>query len=152
MNFKIIKNEQTPRVNTGMEEPALNYFIKNNYSMFEKFISFASRQKTAVGLAANQVSLNGERIMLRFFAIKHDHRWELILNPKILKFHGIGTEQIETCLTWPGRKIKVKRWYSIDVSYYSLKGESIHGAITGLQAQIWQHEHAHIFGTEEKFI
>lgn len=145
MKFKVIPNQQTPKVGETVVLP-------NDKKLLEKFISFARLRKNCAGLAANQVSMNGERIMKPFFAIKNDHRWELILNPGIIEYIGEPEEKIEGCLTWLGRKIAVERYPSIEVEYVNLKNYRVHETLTGFQAQVFQHEYNHLMGIEEKFL
>jgi peptide deformylase len=150
MKFKIIANQQTPKIESLTTEN--NIYKNRDYKLLTKFLSFARRQHNCVGLAANQVSCDGERIMKPFFAIKDDRWWDIIIQPEILKYHGEKEEKIEGCLTWLGKKIVVKRYPEIDVEYYNLKGEFISKKIFGLAAQIWQHEYNHLMGIEEKFL
>jgi peptide deformylase len=149
MKFKIIPNEQTPKAEYDISEDFNHKIITR---LFEKFVSFASRQKNCAGLASNQVSLNGARIHERFFAIKSEGRWDIVINPRIKQYRGKVEEKIEGCLTWLGKKIIAKRHTSISVEYFNIKGEKISADIAGYEAQIWQHEMNHLDGIEEKFI
>lgn len=144
MKFKIIPNEQTPIV---PEETSFN----DNKRILTKFMSFVYAQKNCAGLAANQVSLNKKRLMIRAFAIKNNI-WELIINPEIISYEGKKEKKIERCLTWLGRRISVDRHYRIDVEYFDINNNLIKKSITGFQAQVWQHEYNHLEGIEEKFI
>lgn len=149
MKFKIIPNEQTPKVEQNND----NFIsLQDDKKMLLKFLSFARRQHNCVGLAANQVNLDGERIMKRFFAIKFGHFWDVIIGPEIIDY--IGTEEIkqEGCLTWIGRKLVARRFDKICVNYASLGGEIVRDRIIqGLEAQIWQHEYNHLCGVREVF-
>ena len=146
MKFKIIPNEQTPKVNSCKQGEIL---LENDRQILIKFLSFARRQINCAGLAANQVSLDGERIMEKFFAIKIDHFWDIIVHPIILKEVGKKKEFKEGCLTWLGKTIYAKRYSEIEVSYYNLKGELQNRVISGFEAQVWQHEYNHLIGVEE---
>ena len=67
MKFEIILHQHTPLIVEQITDvPA---FIDNNKEMLQAFLKFAADQPNGVGLAANQVSLNGERLMHRFFAV-----------------------------------------------------------------------------------
>jgi peptide deformylase len=149
MKFRIIPNQQTPKVELIKN---IDTFLKDNFNMLEKYLSFAKRQHNCVGLAANQVSLKNERIMYKFFAIKEKHFWDIKINPEIIKYKGKAEEKIEGCLTWLGKKLSVKRYKEIEVKYFNLKGEYIKEIITGNEAQVWQHEIDHLNGVEERFI
>lgn len=102
MNFEIILNKQTPAI-----EPfsgSVKSFIEEKHEELKAFLEFAEIQSTAVGLAGNQVSLNGERFMHRVFALKNliknndgtwstDNTWRLIINPVITDKYGIKIEK-----------------------------------------------------------
>lgn len=147
MKFKIIKEEQTPEVETF-----IHFFIDKNYKLMDKFLAFARRQHNCVGLAANQVSFDGGRLMKNFFAIKINHVWDIVIDPYISGYVGKKIEKIEGCLTWPGKQILAERYYSIDVDYYNLKGENIQKRLSDFEAQVWQHEYNHLRGIEEKVV
>lgn len=149
MKFKIIPNQHTPKVQL-IDSP--ERFIKENTKLLEKFISFARRQHNCVGLAANQVSLDGERIMKDFFVIKTEHTWDIIIQPKTLAYQGRSLRKIETCLSWPGRKLAANRYPCIKVKYYNLKGELRGKSVVNHEAQIWQHECDHLLGIRKEFI
>ena len=150
MKFKIIPNEQTPKVEKITTDNDI-LFVRDK-KMIIKFLSFARRQQNCIGLAANQISLDDMRIMKRFFAIRINHFWDIIIEPEIIEYIEMGAEQKETCLTWIGRLILAKRFYKIKVKYFNLDGYLIEKHIQGLEAQIWQHEYNHLQGIEEKFI
>lgn len=80
--FKVIPNQQTPRV---LQEIMSIDTIEANKELFKSFLEFAAIQRTAVGLAANQCSLNGERFNQRIFAFKglKEDIWRLIIDPVI---------------------------------------------------------------------
>lgn len=149
MKFKIIQNEQTPKIE--IPKPA-ELLISQDYKLLDKFISFASRQHNCAGLAANQVSVNSNRIMEKFFAIKNNHHWEIVINPVVLHCKGKKEEKIERCLTWIGKRIKVNRSPEISVKYYNFKGEKLSTSIIDYEAQVWQHEYDHLMGIEEIFV
>lgn len=153
MKFKIIRNEHTPAVQVYKDTHQL---LSDDLLMLEKFISFARLQKMGnmkcVGLAANQVAMDGVRIQERFFAIKEGSFWHIIIEPTILKLIGKKEQKIENCLTWPGKKIIAERWPEIKASWYNLRGECVRKNLTGFIAQIWQHEYGHLYGIKEKFV
>lgn len=149
MKFKIIPNEQTPEVRLHLSFSE-NYMIYSDRKLMEKFYSFARRQKNCAGLAANQVSVDGTRIMKRFFAIKVNGIWDIIINPEIVNYQGKKTQRFEGCLSWLGKSIIADRFPKINVRYFNLKGEKIEREVSGLEAQVWQHEVDHLNGVEER--
>lgn len=143
--FEIIPNEQTPKVEKHdiPEKEVLNAFLE-----------FAKSQPTAVGLAANQCSLNGKRFEHRIFAMKNieTREWELIVDPILQGYRGIKKKKLEGCLTWKGRNIVAERYYGVDVAYYDKEGSFYTALIFGFQAQIFQHEYNHIQGVPEEVV
>ena len=147
-NFKIILEKQTPEVPMieNVEE-----FIKENEKMLMQFLMFAISTKKCAGLAANQVSLNGERINKRFFAYKDvDGFFRLIINPELFEKIGDPVKVREGCLTWPGKTFEVERHEDVAVEYYDIEGIKQMKDVSGYIAQIWQHEIDHLNGIEEK--
>ena len=149
MKFKIIQNEQTPKIETYKD---IETFLKEDRKLLEKFISFSMHQHNCAGLASNQVSVDGERIMEPFFTIKDRNGWDIIIHPKILKYKGKKKKLFERCLTWRGMDIEAERYPELFVIYFNLKGEVISKKIIDYEAQIWQHECNHLRGVEEKFV
>lgn len=151
MKFEIIPNEQTPKVPEIVD---VKSFISEN---FEKLMAFKEYAKTlsgsAVGLAANQTSLDGERFMVNVFAIKDNIGWLLIINPKINKYLGVVDTKLEGCLTWKNRGILAERSRAINVSYYTEFGVLVENKIIkGFEGQVWQHEVNHLMGVPENIV
>lgn len=146
--FEIIPNEQTPNL------PKMNdvkSFIKNNLKLLNDFLSFAKTQSSATGLAANQVSINGKRCMYRIIAInKGFGHWELAINPIITEYIGDKETKHEGCLTWKGKDTIVERYPDVKVSYYTIDGKKVTDDMySGFDAQVWQHETAHLNGVKQ---
>lgn len=150
--FKIIPDQQTPRV---LQEIMSIDTIEANKESFKLFLEFAAIQRNAVGLAANQCSLNSERFNQRIFAIRSlkEGTWQLIIDPIILEYIGMKEQKLEGCLTWYGKLILVDRFRAVRVSYYDINSnlhrDEIYG---GFEAQIWQHEYNHIEGIPEEIV
>lgn len=158
--FSVILHEQTPKV------PAIDgdvrEYIKNNKGILDAFLEYASKLKTAVGLASNQVEFQvigdrgaktqKERLMLRCFAIMNlkDRTWRLVIDPVVTEKIGLKSLKSEGCLTWPQKKIISERSFAVKVSYYTIEGEKVEGIYRGFEAQIWQHECNHLNGVEER--
>lgn len=153
--FRIILNEQTPRVdhiNDSMQE-----WITSNRLLLKQFLFFSSTIPTALGVAANQVSWKGSRIMSRFFSHRIGERgpydpFEIAINPIIVKKYGSPITEFEGCLCWPGKTIKAQRWLKMDVEYYDLSGKKFFRSLDRQESQIWQHEMDHLDGVEEDVI
>ena len=112
MIFEIIPNQQTPCV------PELVHDFKVNKEVFNAFLEFAAGYRNAVGLAANQCSLDGERFMQNVFALRNlkENTWKIIINPKIDLYFGMVEPKLEGCLTWIGKSILSDRYRAGELS------------------------------------
>ena len=149
--MRIIPNEHTPEV-PAIEGEVKDYIYMWDHELYS-LLDFAKIQKNCLGLAANQVELDqDERLMLRAFIMKdiETNVFSIIVDPKIITYHGIPFERVEGCLTWKRKKIVVNRYNDITVSYYDMKGEKHVENISGYNAHIWQHEVDHLNGVEER--
>lgn len=149
--FMIILEKQTPKTESfDVQTPV---WIKENMILLKEFLLFSSGIKTALGVAANQVSFNGNCIMKRFFSLRkgrnEDDPFDIIIDPKITKKYGNPVTELEGCLSWPGRTIKANRWLKIDVEYYDISGNKTSETLNRDLAQVWQHEMDHLNGIEE---
>jgi peptide deformylase len=151
LKFEIILNEHTPVIEESITN--VNEFLTTNRDQLHEFLNFATQQPTAVGLAANQVSLNGTRFMHRVIAIKNlqTAQWRLIIDPEITERIGMLETKIEGCLTYPNKDIIAKRYRAVKVSYYNSMGLFVENQFyKGFEAQIWQHEINHLNGIQER--
>mgnify|MGYP001022775180 CR=1 FL=1 len=147
--FSIIDYQQTPKLNP-MADPSL--FIKEQRGLLESFLKYSETESGGIGLAANQVSFEGERIMERFAAIRTSDGWLMAINPKVEEFIGESFETTEGCLTWPGKTIVVDRFPEVLVSYMNMDGkECTRKTEDVIESQVWQHEINHLNGVEEVF-
>lgn len=155
-NFQLILNCQTPLVSSIVDS------IEDKQLIVD-FIEFAISLPNCIGLAANQVSLDSERLMKRFFVVKYSQvvndktvaQWLPVLNPQIVKYHGVPLLKTEGCKTWPGKGIIVERYPKIDVLFQIFtkndKISTVQKTLLALEAQVFQHEIDHLNGIEEKF-
>lgn len=151
MKFEVIPDIQTPLT---PEIESVSKFIETNKEIIEAFKEYAISRSDGIGLAANQCSVNGERLNLRMVAVKTAGTDEcrIAIDPKIVRLHGIKLQRIEGCLTWKGKAIVADRYYYVDVEFYTPDGELHKETHKGWQGQVWQHELNHINGIEEKVV
>ena len=142
MKFRVIPDKQTTKT---PEIKNLDSFLATNKDKLEAFYNYASNRSDAVGLAANQCSLNGKRFNMRAAAIMdiNTNKWILAVDPRIVKYHGLKREKAEKCLTWIGKTILADRHHFVDVEYYDLDGNLHSLTAKALQGQVWQHEINH---------
>lgn len=162
MKFEVIPNEQTPKVPEIAFSDGKLYVDHHAVELLE-FLNFAKSQPNAVGLAANQCSIETvpdeypyepitKRFDMRVFAIRNmvTKEWSLIIDPYIDKYFGIKEMKGEGCLTWKNMVIVAERYRQIEVNYFDMDGKHHQGEIVkGFAAQIWQHEVNHLNGIKE---
>jgi len=153
MNIEVIPNEQTPRVEFDINPYTTSAEDWKIYiDKLEAFRLYAESRNDAAGLAANQVSIDGERFMTRVFALRMpDKTMKLIINP-VVKGFGMVDNKLEGCLTWKGRLVWALRNRGVEVSYYDMDGKIHLEKHHGFQAQVWQHEVNHLNGIEETIV
>ena len=155
MKFEIVPNEQTPEITQGIAFSDGKLYIDHHREEFEAFLDFAREQPTAVGLAANQCTLDGERFMHRVFALRDlkTKEFSLIIDPHITRELGMKEVKSEGCLTWVGRKILAERSRAVEVDYFTMDGKRTTRDIRkGFEGQIWQHEINHLNGVAEDVV
>tara|TARA_R110002020_G_scaffold41921_13_gene123254 strand:- start:1032 stop:1595 length:564 start_codon:yes stop_codon:yes gene_type:complete len=151
MKFTIIPSEQTPKLNP-IEDVAT--FIADNKTLLEKFVSYTKDLESTVGLAANQVAVDDERITDRFCMVKTTDGWVCAIDPKIVNTIGMKKDVVEGCLTWGDKfDIITKRYPRIKVEYYDTKGHKKSRFVEDtFESQVWQHEINHLNGVEETIV
>jgi peptide deformylase len=148
MELEIIYDQQTPEAN-WIKNPA--EWLLSNQPLIDAYIDFLEFKPTAIGLASNQLSIDGKRCMDRFFFEENMNtkEWHIIVNPKIIEKIGITDNVVEGCLTWPGKHIVAKRYRRIMVGYYNADGVYKEELITKFRSHVWQHEINHLDGVAE---
>jgi len=152
---EVIPDEYTPKVNSKIK--IVSDFVADNKDMLSSiaiYLSQPQRSMRAVGLAANQISINGKRLMKNFFMMRQkmsgNSGFDIIFNPEILEKRGTRLKKYESCLTWENDNVEAYRWPFIIVKFQDMNGTVNDGvAITGFEAQVWQHEIDHLNGVEE---
>jgi len=94
-----------------------------------------------IGLAANQVG-----VPYRVFSMRGSPENFVCYNPKIVQPSEMEVTLEESCLTFPGFLVKVKRPQHIRVRFTMANGETVTRQFTGMTARIFQHELDHLDG------
>ena len=98
-----------------------------------------------IGLSAPQVGHKINLIVFDTSFSEDDGKIGIMFNPEIM--HGEGSiSTIEKCLSFPGRRIKVKRFKKIRVKYLNTQNEKCIVDLEGLAAIAAQHEIEHLLG------
>jgi len=124
---------------------------ENTKKIIEKMIK-TMRKHNGVGLAANQIY---EPIRLCIIEVLNNPRYKnlntiplkILINPKIIIKKDTATfNSYEGCLSVPNLRGKVKRYNTINVTYYNMDAKKITEDIKGLESIVYQHEIDHLDG------
>jgi peptide deformylase len=130
------------------EKDLMKAYVKGNE------VSTWLKNKPAFGIAFNQLNIPYRVFVLaRHKDLKmEDH---IIINPTYhpypMMVDNKPTNQMfdneEGCLSYPGEKFKVRRYYKISATYYSFFDKILKNKIlTGVLAVVFQHETDHLNG------
>jgi peptide deformylase len=101
-----------------------------------------------LGLAAPQVTLDYQMIVMNFAGdAEHPETECVAINPVIVESKGGVINDREGCLSFPGLYQNVRRFKTVVVRAYNLKGQEFEMTAHDLAARLWQHELDHLQGT-----
>ena len=124
---------------------------ENTQKIIEKMIK-TMRKHNGAGLAANQIY---EPIRICIIEVLDNPRYKhlntiplkVLINPKVIIKKDTATfNSYEGCLSVPNLRGKVKRYNTINVTYYTKDAKKITEDIKGLQSIVYQHEIDHLDG------
>lgn len=124
---------------------------ENTQKIIEKMIK-TMRKHNGAGLAANQIY---EPIRICIIEVLDNPRYKhlntiplkVLINPKvIIKKDSATFNSYEGCLSVPNLRGKVKRYNTINVTYYTMEAKKITEDIKGLESIVYQHEIDHLDG------
>ena len=124
---------------------------ENTQKIIEKMIK-TMRKHNGAGLAANQIY---EPIRICIIEVLDNPRYKhlntiplkVLINPKvIIKKDSTTFNSYEGCLSVPNLRGKVKRYNTINVTYYNMDAKKITEDIKGLESIVYQHEIDHLDG------
>ena len=124
---------------------------ENTKKIIEKMIK-TMRKHNGAGLAANQIY---EPIRICIIEVLDNPRYKhlntiplkVLINPKvIIKKDSATFNSYEGCLSVPNLRGKVKRYNTINVTYYTMDAKKITEDIKGLESIVYQHEIDHLHG------
>ena len=124
---------------------------ENTQNIIEKMIK-TMRKHNGAGLAANQIY---EPIRICIIEVLDNPRYKhlntiplkVLINPKVIIKKDTATfNSYEGCLSVPNLRGKVKRYNTINVTYYNIDAKKITEDIKGLESIVYQHEIDHLDG------
>ena len=98
-----------------------------------------------VGLAAPQVGSSQRLFIMDCSIIQSDATHQVYINPTLSNHQGITTFK-EGCLSFPGLRVDIPRFETVDIQAQDLSGQWFTRSLTGLEAICAQHEFDHIEG------
>jgi len=108
---------------------------------FSKNLVQLMYDNNGIGLAANQVG-----VQYRIFAMRGKPADFVCFNPRIVMPSNELISLEESCLSFPGLIIKIKRPKHVRVRFQSPTGETVTQQFTGMTARVFQHELDHLNG------
>lgn len=99
-----------------------------------------------IGLAAPQVAINKQLIVIDCEPDNPDNPPLILINPQIKKYSQTVCDYEEGCLSIPGVYLEVSRPQAITVSYKNEAGKPQTLEAEGLLARVIQHEMDHLKG------
>ena len=124
---------------------------ENTQKIIAKMIK-TMRKHNGAGLAANQIY---EPIRICIIEVLDNPRYKhlntiplkVLINPKVIIKKDTATfNSYEGCLSVPNLRGKVKRYNTINVTYYNMDAKKITENIKGLESIVYQHEIDHLDG------
>ena len=124
---------------------------ENTRKIIERMIK-TMRKHNGAGLAANQIY---EPIRICIIEVLDNPRYKhlntiplkVLINPKVIIKKDTATfNSYEGCLSVPNLRGKVKRYNTINVTYYTKDAKKITEDIKGLESIVYQHEIDHLDG------
>jgi peptide deformylase len=94
-----------------------------------------------IGLAANQVGLPH-----RVFVMRASPENLACFNPRVVLASSETILLEESCLTYPGLSVRVKRPKHVKVRFQGPDGDTHTRQMTGITARVFQHELGHLNG------
>ena len=150
-NFNIAQIGHPILRNKTKDIPINEIKSENTQKIIEKMIN-TMREHNGAGLAANQIY---EPIRICIIEVLDNPRYKhlntiplkVLINPKIVIKKDTATfNSYEGCLSVPNLRGKVKRYNTINVTYYTMDAKKITEDIKGLESIVYQHEIDHLDG------
>ncbi len=124
--------------------------VENIDEIIQKLIAdMAETMYTApgVGLAAIQVGSDKQILVFDEKPVENYHRYQVIINPKVVATEGQIISENEGCLSVPDFRSDVKRAARIIVEGVNRDGKPLRVEADGFLAIVLQHEIDHLNGT-----
>jgi peptide deformylase len=94
-----------------------------------------------IGIAANQLG-----VLKRLFLMNTDGKEHVVINPLVTSYGAETIITIEGCLSFPGKKVRVRRVKEIEATWLDEKAHEHRAAMSGIEAACFLHELDHLNG------
>lgn len=125
-------------------------FNSPNLDGLVKLLLETQQEHQGAGLAAPQVGINSRVICLGGATTRYpqaqDSEVLLLINPTFAPLSDEVIEGWEGCLSVPGLKGLVPRYYAVRYKGFDALGNSVAGELEGFMARVLQHECDHLDG------
>lgn len=122
----------------------IEHFNGELHSLVDEMIDVMHRED-GIGLAAPQVGLSKQLLVLDISSIEKEEKPRVFINPDIISYSGESVVE-EGCLSIPGVREEVARPETIKLSYMNENGDSFEEEYDGWLARVLQHEIDHLNG------
>ncbi len=122
---------------TEVAAPVLREKFDSLESLCERMLA-TCRVKGGIAIAAPQVGVS-LRLIVTWDA-------QVIINPQLDDFSEEMSEEVEGCLSLPGRLYRVERPVRCSIQWQDLDGKDGFSEVEGLDARMFQHEIDHLDG------
>ena len=145
IDFKIQLHKQTLVKTKDIE------ITNETLQLTRDFKKFAMRTPNCCGLALPQCGINKRICIVR--DEENKGTWIAAINARITGVEEPVRDEKELCLSHPGKIVLAERYHKVRVQYWDAESnEEVIIEPEGFQAQIWQHEIAHLDGEEEVLV
>lgn len=94
-----------------------------------------------IGISAVQVG-----VLKRILIIDTEDFHQVMINPVILKQSHTKSNMTEGCLSFPGKRINIKRPSYVSVKYLDNNAKLMYSDLVGIEARVFLHEYEHLQG------
>lgn len=153
MILKIIKDESHPILHeTAKPIEEVNDHLKSLIKNMKETLK-EQADPEGVGLSSNQVGYDLSLAVIRLPLGESNHlgraqadEYMVLINPKIIESSQEEAEEIEGCLSVPGKWGRVRRAKTVKVQAQGVDGKNFTLKAAGFLARILQHEIDHLNG------
>lgn len=138
-----ILSDGHPKLSVALQEFDTAQIGTPEIQKFIKQLKMTMKTYNGLGLSANQCGFS-----FRMFVMGGGDFETVCINPRIVDIEedAVLERMREGCLSYPGLFLYVPRYKSIQVEYFDANGQVVNTWLSGITAQVYQHELDHMNG------